>query len=469
MAEAALINDPELRAEKERLIQEQYNEMMMQAEEDYQISKFNLQESFFWDWVDLNNMTLDNFKLLNDNEKDIIMTEFVPTWKNGVSEMADIFSGPGGFAEVTQDSWYEIKDAENEYAKDMQDLEIIAGQTFETIIEGQDDSLEKGNELIKQNEELINLYGNELAAVQAVYDEVRNLRDMYYEKEQAAIQAAATAQKLWEEEMRRQQQEIANYQRITSEARAAAQAALDYNYYSSGAFSSQSIGSGGGSGSGGGGSSIGGQLATSTSGGSSSSSGSVQYFSVYFFSDGKKVGGVSAKVGQSVKLSCGVSKTGYSLQGWTIGGKQYSNGQSFTGTAPASYQANAVWKLGILKALGFATGGYTGEWSNSNNTDNGRIALLHQKELVLNEADTKNVLNTVKIMRTLENSLGSSLLSKMAGVSANGANGGASEGTILEQNVHIDASFPNARNAAEIEEALNNLVNAAAQRAHENK
>lgn len=47
MAEAALINDPELRAEKERLIQEQYNELMMQAEEDYQVAKYDLQESFF--------------------------------------------------------------------------------------------------------------------------------------------------------------------------------------------------------------------------------------------------------------------------------------------------------------------------------------------------------------------------------------------------------------------------------------
>ena len=49
MAEAALINDPELRAEKERLIQEQYNELMMQAEEDYQVAKYDLQESFFND------------------------------------------------------------------------------------------------------------------------------------------------------------------------------------------------------------------------------------------------------------------------------------------------------------------------------------------------------------------------------------------------------------------------------------
>jgi len=35
----------------------------------------------------------------------------------------------------------------------------------------------------------------------------------------------------------------------------------------------------------------------------------------------------------------------------------------------------------------------------------------------------------------------------------------------LEQNVHIDASFPNVNSKREIEEALSDLVNLAAQRA----
>ena len=36
----------------------------------------------------------------------------------------------------------------------------------------------------------------------------------------------------------------------------------------------------------------------------------------------------------------------------------------------------------------------------------------------------------------------------------------------LEQNVHIEANFPNVESASEIEEAINNLVNLAAQRAN---
>ena len=37
--------------------------------------------------------------------------------------------------------------------------------------------------------------------------------------------------------------------------------------------------------------------------------------------------------------------------------------------------------------------------------------------------------------------------------------------SLLDQNVHIDANFPNVNNHTQIEEALNNLVNMAAMRA----
>ena len=79
------------------------------------------------------------------------------------------------------------------------------------------------------------------------------------------------------------------------------------------------------------------------------------------------------------------------------------------------------------------------------------------------------MLNTVAIMRNLAYSLGSNVLSKLAGASANGITGGDGSGAILEQQVHIDATFPNVRDAAEIEAALNNLVNSASQRIYEKR
>ena len=46
---------------------------------------------------------------------------------------------------------------------------------------------------------------------------------------------------------------------------------------------------------------------------------------------------------------------------------------------------------------GLKTGGYTGDWSG----EKGKLAILHQKELVLNESDTSNILNAVKSIREI--------------------------------------------------------------------
>ena len=44
----------------------------------------------------------------------------------------------------------------------------------------------------------------------------------------------------------------------------------------------------------------------------------------------------------------------------------------------------------------YRTGGYTGNWMGE-----GKLAVLHQKELVLNESDTSNILNAVKSIREI--------------------------------------------------------------------
>ncbi|OME53974.1 phage tail tape measure protein [Paenibacillus odorifer] len=57
---------------------------------------------------------------------------------------------------------------------------------------------------------------------------------------------------------------------------------------------------------------------------------------------------------------------------------------------------NGTWykKDGKTKLYGFKTGGYTGDWEG----DDGKLAVLHKKELVLNEDQTRNILDTAKIV-----------------------------------------------------------------------
>ena len=73
------------------------------------------------------------------------------------------------------------------------------------------------------------------------------------------------------------------------------------------------------------------------------------------------------------------------------------------------------------------------------------------------------MLNAINIVRAITDNLGASLLNRMGNIAANAGAGliGGSEG--LAQTVHIDAQFPNVTSSSEIEDALNNLVNRAAQ------
>lgn len=107
--------------------------------------------------------------------------------------------------------------------------------------------------------------------------------------------------------------------------------------------------------------------------------------------------------------------------------------------------------------LGLASGGYTGEWGPE-----GRLALLHQKELVLNPQDTENFLAGINILREITRMIdlqANAMASPMGFAMPFASHGGSG----LEQNVHISASFPGVQDRNEIEIALRSLVNEASQ------
>ena len=157
---------------------------------------------------------------------------------------------------------------------------------------------------------------------------------------------------------------------------------------------------------------------------------------------------------------------------WINGGKQGSN--SFTNKELAAGQdlinlvyptslGGAGWSwdraLKYVLAKSYDTGGYTGEWGKD-----GKLAVLHQKELVLNAEDTRNILSAVDIVRQMTSTLGNALTNYSIGGAKNSLmNSGF--GTV-DQRVEIKAEFPNVRDAFEIETALTNLADTAYQYAH---
>jgi hypothetical protein len=108
----------------------------------------------------------------------------------------------------------------------------------------------------------------------------------------------------------------------------------------------------------------------------------------------------------------------------------------------------------------FDTGGYTGSWGPE-----GKLAMLHQKELVLNADDTSNMLQSVGLIRDVVR-----MIDHNASISGIGGLLSTpyfnSSGSNIEQDIKIYAEFPSATNHTEIEEAFNNLLNTASQYAN---
>lgn len=108
--------------------------------------------------------------------------------------------------------------------------------------------------------------------------------------------------------------------------------------------------------------------------------------------------------------------------------------------------------------VAYAKGGYTG---NKGLRGIDTIpSMLAPGEYVLNADDTTKILSAVQLLRGLS----SGALTAAANAIAKLANGsipqtGQTEQIPVQQDVHIEATFPNVSVASEIEDALNNLVN----------
>ena len=140
------------------------------------------------------------------------------------------------------------------------------------------------------------------------------------------------------------------------------------------------------------------------------------------------------------------------------------DGKNAVGSGFAGSTLSEEEKRKLLKKAAHAdTGMYTGNWGSPE----GRLAVLHEKELVLNKDDTSNFLSAIGMIRDISSMIdlnsvtSSNLMASMFGIK------GVSTGTdTLEQEVTIHAEFPNVQNHSEIEEAFDNLINKASQYAN---
>ena len=409
MAEAAEINDPEKRLQKEQLLTQQYGDLINGIVSQNEQLKCNLYESTFLELEDLYGRQADIVQDFLDNQDDA-MSLLVNGWASGLQEMADQIYAEGGFEPTYEQALADIVEATKEYEDSLAELQDKAKVTFDNLGNDVDEVQTEVEKLSEKTNTLIGTFNTEVDAIKDVIEQVDNLNSHYADQ----VKAVNTA--------------IDAYNKYIQKMKEAEQAAR------------QNTSSNGGSGTSTGGSSGGGSSAPASNPNRMPSVGqTVTYTGGYYYGDSYGGGGRGSR-GPGKKVKVTIVKT---------------DGRPF----PIHVQSNdsAYGWLKKEQLSGYDTGGYTGAWGKD-----GKLAMLHEKELVLNKKDTENLLNTVEIMRNITNALGNSILKRMSGMTASGLN--MAGGEIIEQDVHIEASFPNVTNSNEIENALNNLVNAAAQR-----
>ena len=407
------------------LLQEQYGEKINYLTEQNLSIRGNLTESAFNDLANLYNVDVSNFQNMTQEEQDLIMNGLVPEWDSGVQQMIDKFSGEGGFEQVCQETFDKLGEAAQDYIKNLEDI----GQTNNKI---SNEAYEQNQKLLEESNQLIDSARQEYQAIGDIVSQVNDLIASYRTAKTEAIAATKAAFEFVQAKNAQDAARAAEEQRKNQEA---ATAAAKANAASS---NSSSSSSGGGTGSG------------SEKDGVASVGDTVGYNGKYYYdSNGKAPAGSKyAGVADGVVIDK-MNENAYGVHIHSADGK-YGD-------------------LGWVKKsqlFGYDTGGYTGSWGAD-----GRLALLHQKELVLNKEDTENMLSAVKILRTIVAGIGENVINNTSYLLSNiGSRVNIPDsGDTLEQTVYINAKFEGQTEANEIETALRNLVNTASQRAYRNK
>lgn len=366
------------------------------------------------------------FERLAGTQGRIISERIVPYWTNGLSSMQEKMSGQGGFEESVDGSLGKIRDTTQQYQQDLGELETAAGINFENIKGGIDDNAVATSDLASENENLTQTYDDQFNSLSQIIESVKQAKTQYDNLKKSYVDAAEKGYTYLTNLASHTDGVATSVDGLAKSLEWAEQAAGNLAYQLSQISVPDLSGVGGGGGDWGNVEAPA-EVSDSSGGDDSSDTPDDQYTIGYYGSN------------------------------WSV---LDMNGNPVATPNQGGSRQQVLQDLRKLNG-GYDTGGYTGDWHSSE----GKVALLHEKELVLNKKDTKNILDAVNIVRSIDNILDRiggnfNLPNLLSSVSTGGAY--TSKGS-LDQNVHIDAHFPNVNNHLEIEKAFDNLLNHASQ------
>ena len=357
------------------------------------------------------------------------------TWNTQVGDMVSDMVGEGGLEKETNNAIGSMKTEWGKYQTAVDTVTTETGNDFESIKNKIDDANTATNNLNTSTDNIVTTFG----------------------KEMEAVTNATTAFQAHREEIRNN---IAAYGDLISQIDAAIQKKKEE-------MTGITPDSGGGGGDGGGG---GGSNDTPSQPESTNPQGNGQI----------DVGDVVTFTGKYWHDSYGNGPWGNYYAGES-GAVVVDDINSNTYGVHIGGAGNRMKDLGWVKPSqisGYDTGGYTGDWG----TSDGKMAFLHEKEIVLNKEDTKNILDAVKTIRGKDNGsvlshIANAVLdtssktlnamsSMISGLMSSNISNINNSNEKMQQTVNIEADFSGVKSAEEIERAFDNMANMASQYIH---
>ena len=378
----------------------------------------------------LENLMRENQFMLTSIESATIAT-ITGDWDNGVQQMIDAIQAEGGLESVMTEVMDNITAKTKEYEQTMDDLAQAAGKDLNEIYQGYDKNINILKPLIAGNEDIISLYEVEM-------NSMRNLLNLL-------------------------DQMVAGYNAVRDAAMGALQSAVNqYEQVSNNSLASNNTGNNNNP-----------NIDWSREWAKEAVDGSSQYsLDDIISSRFKKLNGTTsseedyaedAKIGtyDNARIQHILDNIGTpAVREWV------------TAVAEGKAYFTNEWRRHFLEGkvanwTSFNTGGYTGEWTNGDS--DGKLAFLHQKELVLNNTDTANILKAVDIVHALDINMMSRVAGMLDQIGLHSMGAYTPVSAPVEQNVHIDAHFPNVSSAQEIQEAFDQLADQLGQILYQNR
>ena len=447
--QTAMIDSTNKTDEERAEISKYYQQQLTNAIAEHEDIRSNLLESGLDAYAQKMGMTTEEVKRLSKEQKDAILSDIVPAWNSAVETMIQNMSGEDGIAAMFADTYTQLSNIRQDYFDDLDDYADAAGVDLENIQTAADATIDMMSSLMDSTDEVVD-------SLEEMLDKVLNVIN--------ALTGTPQDMKSALEDLMKTLKPLTDlFPQYINTAQQAVDAAQQ----------TQQVVSNGGN--------------SNTNNGNDNNNGGNNNTNTANNNPTADFNSTSAErddwgEGNFPKIGDKVIYLGedYYYDSWGNGPSGNRGAGENKVVEVENVSPNSPYPIAVKSndsAYGWlkkhqiakmAKGGYTGDWANTN----GKLGILHEKELILNANRTQNLFkafdsltNPTKVVQNLMSGL-EIMLRKQQFSFLDGKLKQAEDNGAIERNTIINANFPGVHAAVEIEKALNDLINLSTQQVH---